>query len=487
MVMKLTDRGLVVRTSPLPGFEKLIPFDEIEAVETNGNGSGGAYIVRLAGAKPLKLTGAQARSFEKIVPELNEILDPAIARPDRELSGMEIENVVSALCAMRGFRPSVLLRFLAAQSVLHRATDLHFELIAGKYLVRVRIDGMLHDVAQIPEAVRGRLIAHLKNLAGLASYRRDIPQEGRITFNLDNQKSIEARFTTAPARGEESASLRFFDALRGGMSIESLGFSDTALNTFLELLHRPRGLILIAGPSSSGKTTAIYSALQYLMKGRRAGQRAVSLEDPIEYPLDCVAQIETAPDRGLTFDKLLSNVLRQDAEVIAIGEIRDTATAAIAIRAALTGHLILSTVHCGSAAEVPRRLINLGLNPQEVAEALTGATSQRLVRVICPDCKVEADIDEAMRRELNLPERLDRIYKGQGCKRCMGTGYLGRTVIAEVLKINDAVAGIIAENGAVGRIREEMMRQGNRDIYMDGLEKVAQAITTLEEIKRVLG
>ncbi|MCP4352655.1 MAG: type II/IV secretion system protein [Desulfobacterales bacterium] len=486
MVTKITDQGLVLQHLPLPVFRRLIPFDELEKVELIENRRQKQIIIHRAGTRPIVLKRLAPDLAEKIVSELNEILDPLIAKQDKALMFDETESITAALCSQRGIRPSVLLSFLINQAMFHRATDLHFEYMKSQYRARFRIDSILHDVAVIPESMKSRIVAYIKNEAGLIAYRRDIPQEGRLTFKQDRSDPVEMRLSIVPARGGESVVLRLFGALRGSLDLDSLGFSSKVRQEYGEILDKPRGMILLSGPSNSGKTTTIYASLQYLIKGPRAGERAVSLEDPVEFPIECASQIEVAPNKGLTFDSLLSNILRQDVEVIVVGEIRDATTAAIALRAALTGHLILSTVHCGRAAEVPRRLTDLGPGASEVAEAVTGVLTQRLLRVICPRCRTENPLTDAEQKNMQIPEWLNTVYKGQGCKYCMNTGYYGQTVIAELIQINDELAEMIRQNAPVSVIRQKADQLEMTGIRKDAFEKAAQGITSLEEIRRVL-
>lgn len=486
MVGRITDKGLVLQHLLLPGFGYFIPFDEIERVELVENKRRKKFIIHRAGNKPLVIKGLPSDSADKIASELNEILNPSLASQTDALLFDETESIVKTLCSQKGIRPSVLLSFLIDQAMFHRATDIHFEYMRSEYRVRFRIDGILHDTAVIPDNMKPRIVAYIKNKAGLIAYRRDLPQEGRLTHQSEGQNPMQIRISIVPAQGGESVVLRLFAALRGSLDLDSLGFSSKVRQGYGEILDRPRGLILLSGPSNSGKTTTIYSSLQYLMKGVRSGERALSLEDPIEFPLECATQIEVSPHKGLTFDSLLSNILRQDVEVIVVGEIRDNSTAAIALRAALTGHLILSTVHCGRAAEVPRRLTDLGLGAAEVSEAVAGVLTQRLLRVICPHCRIERPVTGMEQRALQIPGHADILYKGQGCKYCMNTGYKGQTVIAELIQINDQIAEMVRENVPVSVIRQEADQAGMPDIREDALEKVMQGITSLDEIRRVL-
>lgn len=488
MVIEIKEKGLRVGRISFPGLARTIPYEEIEGASWKQNGRKGKLIIERCGEKSLAIGGLGPERGQELSAQIKEIVNPSLARQERALSPIEIDKVMSELAERAGIRPSVVLAFLLDQARRLRATDIHLEHIRGQYQVRFRVDGMLLDVARVPDSLRSRLISHIKNAAGLASYRRDVPQEGRLTHAGDNNGTpMELRLSVIPAHGEESLVLRMFDALRGNLGISELGFSEQVLAEYSKILEKPRGMVLLSGPGSSGKTTTIYSSLRHMMEGQRKGQRAVSLEDPIEYPLSCLSQVEVAPHKGLTFDKLLANLLRQDAEVIVVGEIRDKTTASIALRAALTGHLILSTVHCGSAAEVPRRMIDLEGDPSLVAEGLTAVMAQRLVRNICPECKTIAESAHGKSLFRGIDDNIEESYYGKGCPYCLHTGYYGRTALAELLVNSPAISALIRERSPVSEVLEQAAYQGMRTMKEDGREKAAKGITTPEEVVRVLG
>ncbi len=486
MVAKVTDKGLVFQYAPLPGFRRVIPFDDIERVELLDHDGEPTLAVHRPGRDVLHVRNRPGDGVAELHAAIERVIDPPHARPGRALPFDELDALAARLFDARTSRPSVLLSFLLDQALLHRATDVHLVHLRSRYRVRFRVDGILHDVAAIPDPVRPRLIAHLKNAAGLASYRRDAPQEGRLTHASNGRKPVEIRLSVMPALGGESAALRLFTAPRDGLDLNNLGFSPELLKEYSRILEKPGGLILLTGPGNSGKSTTIYASLQRLMTGRRSGGCAISLEDPIEFPLDCATQIEVAPRRGLTFDKLLANALRQDVEIIAIGEIRDRETARIALRAALTGHTILSTVHCGRASEAPRRLIDLGLSAAEVSEAVTGVLAQRLMRVPCPRCRGERSVTAAEREALGAPDWLVSVHEGRGCPYCMNTGYHGRTAVAEFLAVTSRVAEATRENASPSLIRRAQADAGAPDIKSDAFLKAARGGVSLEEIRRVL-
>ncbi|MCP4687222.1 MAG: type II/IV secretion system protein [Desulfobacterales bacterium] len=486
MVAKVTDKGLVLQYAPLPGFRRVIPFDDIERVELLERGEKKELMVHRPGRDALKIGSGPGDAIEEIHSAIERVIDPPLARPGRALPFEELNGVVERLFEKRSGRASVLLAFLLDQALLHRATDVHLVYLRSRHRVRFRVDGILHDVARIPGEIWLRLAAHVKNAAGLASYRRDAPQEGRLTHASNGQKPVEIRLSVMPALGGESVALRLFTTPRNGLDLERLGFSSELLHDYIRTLEKPRGLILLTGPSNSGKSTTIYASVQHLMDGIRSGGCAISLEDPIEFPLDCATQIEVAPQRGLTFDKLLANALRQDIDIIAIGEIRDRETARIALRAALTGHLILSTIHCGHASEAPRRLIDLGLSAAETSEAVSGVLAQRLMRVLCPRCREERSVTDAEREARDVPEWLETVHESRGCTHCMNTGYRGRTAVAELLTITPEIAEATRENASPALIRRAQADAGINDIRTDAFLKASQGITSLKEIRRVL-
>lgn len=474
MLVSITDKGVLVRRLPLPGLGRLIPFDEIEGISGSGNGSSGGFTLFVAGGRPLRVKGMPEKEAARIVEAVSLAVDPPLSRQDGPLGLDGFREAAGWLCSQAGARPGPFLRFLLDQAVFLRASDVHLLSGEGEAALRLRIDGMLLDMAGIPKEMAGRLLALAKNRAGLASYRHDTPQEGAFSHEGPGGKAVWVRVSAVPARGGESLVLRLFTQLADG-DLGSLGFGRKSLGRYTGLIEKPGGLVVLSGPSASGKTTTLYASLRHLMEGPKKGLRAVTLEDPVEHPLACATQTEVAEHKGLGFDRLLGAALRQDVNVILVGEVRDRATAKIALTAALTGHLILTTAHCARACQVPRRLSDLGMEPAGLAEALSGAMAQRLVRVLCPKCKKP---DPAAGPGAFLPV---------GCPGCMGTGFSGRTALAECLVADPGISEMLRE-GAAEPLLERTARDGGMvTLAEDAGEKVRRGLTCPEEIKRVLG
>jgi type II secretory ATPase GspE/PulE/Tfp pilus assembly ATPase PilB-like protein len=377
-----------------------------------------------------------------------------------------------------------LLDFLLAQAAHHGASDVHIEPFPGVLRVRYRLDGGLADVAEIPLLWLPRLFARLKILAGLAIYRSDIPQEGRTAVYLTD-RTVDVRVTLLPTLHGEKAVLRLFDPGRSLLRLDQLGMGAGPRAAWEALLQQPQGMLLLTGPSNHGKTTTMYASLQHLHEHRRDLSNLCTVEDPVEYDLRVVNQTQVNNAAGLTFAAGLRTVLRQDPEVIMIGEIRDEETAEIAVRAGLTGHLILSTVHAPSAAGVFARLVDLGCPPFLVASAVTGVLAQRLVRTLCPDCREPAPPTPEQQERLGVRPGEGSWSAGRGCEQCGGTGYRGRTGLFQLLRVDDSVRAGILAGETTGELEQ---RAGvERGLWPDALEKAAAGAISLAEAARVLG
>jgi type II secretory ATPase GspE/PulE/Tfp pilus assembly ATPase PilB-like protein len=377
------------------------------------------------------------------------------------------------------------LDFLLAQAAHHRASDIHIEPFPTDLRVRYRLDGVLADVAQIPLLWQPRLFARLKILADLAIYRQDVPQEGRLAVHMED-RTVDVRATLLPTLHGEKAVLRLFDPARSLLSLEQLGMSEAMRGAWERLLQQPQGMLLLTGPSNHGKTTTLYASLAYLHANRRDLSNLCTVEDPVEYDLRVVNQTQVNNAVGLTFANGLRTVLRQDPEVIMIGEIRDEETAGIAVRAGLTGHLILSTVHAPSAAGVFARLVDLDTEPFLVASAVSAVLAQRLVRTICPDCREPAEPGPLLRERLGLQrDEAGDWSRGAGCAACAGTGYRGRTGVFQLLEVNDAVREGVLAGKTTGEL--ERLAGAADGLRSDALAKAAAGLISLDEVSRVLG
>lgn len=383
---------------------------------------------------------------------------------------------------------SRLVERIIRDAVARGATDVHLNPTNSGLAVRFRQDGILRDVETLDSSVKESLVARIKVLSNLIVYKRNVPQDGRVVRDIGLGKdSIELRVTTFPTIHGEKVAIRIFDSSRVLLSLENLGFSEKLNAGLLRLLDNPQGTILLTGPSSSGKTTTIYAALRWLRKSKGAMTNIVTVEDPVEFDLKDISQTQIEPAMGLTFAVALRSILRQDPEVIVIGEVRDAETAQIAIEAGLTGHLVITTIHCGQAAGVFTRLLEMDVEPFLVASSVTGVLSQRLVRLVCPKCAEEYAPSEHLLREFRIGAGEDaRFRQGRGCEHCNGTGYVGRTAIGELLVVTEEINDMILKRARTGDLAREAAREGMETLEKDGLTKAREGKTTLEELYRVL-
>ncbi|PSS64593.1 type IV-A pilus assembly ATPase PilB [Shewanella algae] len=365
------------------------------------------------------------------------------------------------------------------------ASDLHFEPYEKRYRIRFRIDGILHEVSEPPISLSGRISARLKVMSKLDIAERRVPQDGRIKMRLSRNKSIDFRVSTLPTLWGEKIVMRILDSSSAQLGIEKLGYEEDQKQAYLEMLARPQGMILVTGPTGSGKTVSLYTGLNILNTEERNISTA---EDPVEINLEGVNQVHINPKAGLTFASALRSFLRQDPDVVMVGEIRDLETAEIAIKAAQTGHLVLSTLHTNSSAETLTRLLNMGVPGYNIASSVNLIIAQRLARRLCPECRQPEDIPEHELLQLGFTQQqIDTgftPYKPCGCEFCSG-GYKGRVGIYEVMKMSDEIARTIMEGGNSLQIAATAKQQGMRDLRLSGLLKVIQGVTSIAEINRV--
>ncbi|MGS0682441.1 type IV-A pilus assembly ATPase PilB [Shewanella sp. 125m-7] len=365
------------------------------------------------------------------------------------------------------------------------ASDLHFEPYEKRYRIRFRIDGILHEVSEPPVNLSNRISARLKVMSKLDIAERRVPQDGRIKMKLSRTKSIDFRVSTLPTIWGEKIVMRILDSSSAQLGIEKLGYEDDQRLLYEEMLQKPQGMILVTGPTGSGKTVSLYTGLNILNTEERNISTA---EDPVEINLEGVNQVHINLKAGLTFASALRSFLRQDPDVVMVGEIRDLETAEIAIKAAQTGHLVLSTLHTNSAAETLTRLINMGVPGYNIASSVNLIIAQRLSRRLCPNCKAPETIpaEELLKLGFNQ-EQVDAgitPHKPVGCDLCSG-GYKGRVGIYEVMKMSDEIARTIMEGGNSLQILKQAKSQGMRDLRDSGLLKVIQGVTSIAEINRV--
>ncbi|MER3475100.1 MAG: type II secretion system protein GspE [Armatimonadota bacterium] len=369
-----------------------------------------------------------------------------------------------------------LVNLLLLDAVNGRASDIHLEPRRTHMEVRYRIDGELQHVRNIPRQLMAACISRIKVMADMDIAERRIPQDGRITIKVEGRQ-VDLRVSTLPIQYGERVVMRVLDRDRNIRRLEELGFAPRNLMTFRWLLQQPNGIILVTGPTGSGKTTTLYAALR---KIQSVSRNIITCEDPIEYELEGINQSNVNEKAGLTFAAQLRAILRQDPDVVLVGEIRDQETAEIACRAAMTGHLVLSTLHTNDAVSAIPRLIDMGVEPFLISSALAGVVAQRLVRVICPHCK--RGYEPSLTEIQVLGRMVDKLYRGGGCSACGGRGYLGRISVHEILVVDDDIRELTVKHVPSSQILEAARRKGMVPMSQDGIEKVVQGITTLEEV-----
>jgi general secretion pathway protein E len=379
-----------------------------------------------------------------------------------------------------------LLNAILQQAVKERASDIHIEPYEKELDVRMRVDGILHRVLAPPKIIQDALISRVKIMANLDIAEKRLPQDGRIRL-LIGGRDIDIRVSIIPTTFGERAVLRLLDRKQGLIGLWEVGLDSKDGQRLEELLTRTNGIILVTGPTGSGKTTTLYAALNRVHTEEK---NIITVEDPVEYQLKGIGQIHVNPKIGLTFASGLRSILRQDPDVIMVGEIRDVETAEIAIQASLTGHLVLSTLHTNDAPSAIVRLIDMGVEPFLVASSLMAVVAQRLVRVVCPHCRTDYTPSEIERSYYQNSPLLPAdgafsLYRGKGCGKCQGSGYLGRTGIFETLIITDSVRQRISDKIDSQSVKNAAVAQGMRTLRADGFEKALKGVTTVEEVLRV--
>ena len=372
------------------------------------------------------------------------------------------------------------------QAIRERASDIHLEPDEMALRVRFRIDGFLYESLTLPKQIHLSLTSRIKILAEMDIAETRLPQDGNFNVKME-KRSFEVRVSTFPTIYGENVVLRILDQTSSLFKLEDLGFSDELLNACKQLMRRPNGIFLVTGPTGTGKTTTLYAFLN-LINSRE--KNIITIEDPVEYRLPLIRQTQINPKAGITFATGLRSILRQDPDVIMIGEIRDRDTSEIAHQAALTGHLVLSTLHTNDAPEAITRLMDIGVEPYLISSSIIGVLAQRLVRMICPACKTSYPADPNLLSELGEETSKSKepftLHRGKGCKNCKQSGYWGRTGIFELLFVNERIKQLIAEKASTQVIREAAKKTiGMISLREDGLRKVLKGITTLEEVDRV--
>ena len=374
---------------------------------------------------------------------------------------------------------------ILVNAIKSSASDIHVEPYENSLRVRYRVDGVMYTVMNLPIKIRAALTSRLKIMSKLDIAERRLPQDGRIKLKLGKKRDIDFRVSVLPCLFGEKTVLRILDKANLQVDLTKLGFEQAALDDFMEALNKPFGMILVTGPTGSGKTTTLYSALNYLNK---ADANIMTAEDPVEFNFMGINQVHVREDIGLTFAAALRSFLRQDPDIIMVGEIRDFETAEISVKAALTGHLVLSTLHTNDAPGTVSRLLNMGIEPFLVSSAVVLIMAQRLARRICAQCKEVEKVPVTALVKLGFSEEVASkltCHKGKGCPACNNTGYKGRVALYEVMPVKDELKELILEGASSAELKRAAIRLGMKSLRMSGLTKVAEGVTTIEEVMRV--
>ncbi len=377
-----------------------------------------------------------------------------------------------------------LVNLLVSGAIKDRASDIHVEPYSGSLKIRYRIDGILYDILSLPRRIQSPLVSRIKIMAKLNIAEKRLPQDGRIEIKIAD-RLVDIRVSVIPTAFGERVVLRLLDKTANILKLADLGMHDERIKLLNKLIKSPYGIILVTGPTGSGKTTTLYAALSTI---NRPEINIITIEDPIEYQMDGVGQIQVNPKIDLTFAAGLRSIVRQDPDVILIGEIRDRETAEIAIQSSLTGHLVFSTLHTNDAASAVTRLIDMGIEPFLVTSSIVAIIAQRLVRVLCPHCKEVYVPDEESLSNLGLDRSVLKnniFYRKKGCNLCMQTGFRGRSAIFEILIVDEEIKRLVLKTSDANQINELGIKQGMITLQKDGIDKVLSGITTIEEVLRV--
>ncbi len=377
-----------------------------------------------------------------------------------------------------------LVNLILAEAINRGASDIHVEPYEKKYRVRYRVDGVMYDFMQPPIKLKAALSSRLKIMAELDIAERRLPQDGRIKLKIGN-KAIDLRVSTLPTLFGEKIVMRILDKSNLQLDLTKLGFEEKALNDFREAIESPFGMVLVTGPTGSGKTTSLYSALSTVNK---VDVNIMTAEDPVEYNLDGINQVHMHEEIGLTFAAALRSFLRQDPDIIMVGEIRDFETAEIAVKAALTGHLVLSTLHTNDAPSTVSRLLNMGIEPFLVASSVILILAQRLARKICTQCIEQEQVPEQALLKIGFTKEEAasvKVMKGKGCSNCSDTGYKGRIALYEVMPLKEEMKDLVLEGASAGELKKTAIRLGMTTLRRAGLNKVKEGVTSIEEVMRV--
>lgn len=418
------------------------------------------------------LIGVADEDFDSLVSGAVETVE-VVEEPREDLYTAEVEAPIVKL-----------VNGLLIKAVKLGVSDIHIEPYEKSFRVRYRLDGVLRKAMGLPLKIRNAVISRIKIMSNLDIAERRLPQDGRIKMRIGKSREMDFRVSVLPTLWGEKVVLRLLDKSNLQLDMTKLGFEERQLKDFKEAIHRPFGMVLVTGPTGSGKTTTLYSALAEL---NTEADNIMTAEDPVEFNLMGINQVQVHEEIGLNFAAALRSFLRQDPDIIMVGEIRDFETAEIAIKAALTGHMVLSTLHTNDAPSTINRLLNMGIEPFLVASATNLILAQRLARRICPKCKEEVKVPAKALIDLGIPEEeLDgiHVYKGRGCDNCLGTGYKGRIALYEVMPVGDEIKELILIGASANEIKKEAIRLGMLSLRQSGILRMKEGITTIEEVIR---
>jgi len=420
-----------------------------------------------------KFYGTQTSTLDRIVEDLE----------GGDMGGEDLEDV-EHLKDLASEAPVIrLVNLIMSRAVESRASDIHIEPFERDLKVRYRVDGVLSDEESPPKKLKAAIISRIKIMARLNIAERRLPQDGRIKIKVMG-RDIDLRVSTLPTMYGESVVMRILDKSNTQIyDLKKLGFSSRMHEQFENLISRPHGIILVTGPTGSGKTTTLYAALTQI---NQPDKKIVTIEDPVEYQINGINQIHVNPKIGLTFAAGLRSIVRQDPDVIMVGEMRDLETAEIGIRAALTGHVVFSTLHTNDAPSAIARLVDMGAEDYLLASSILGVLAQRLIRVICPHCKEEQPMEKSVLEEIGFPlDAKTRLYQGKGCKECGQTGFQGRVAIFELMLMDEEIRRLTIANADALELTKAAIKAGMITLRDDGFEKVKQGVTTISEVLRV--
>jgi general secretion pathway protein E len=443
--------------------------------------------LKVATAADVSVYGCDAKALDDYLSKFFEQETQNINRIIEDIGGIEFlreeEEDVGHLKDLASEAPIIrLVNMLITRAVEGRASDIHIEPFEDELKVRYRIDGVLHDIESTPQRLQAAIVSRIKIMAKLNIAERRLPQDGRIRLKV-GASEIDLRVSTIPILHGESVVMRILRKEGIVIDLDTLGFPPDTRTLFEQLIRKPNGIFLVTGPTGSGKTTTLYGALD---KINSPDKKIITVEDPVEYQLKGVNQIQVKAQIGLNFANTLRHIVRQDPDIIMIGEIRDLETAEMAIQSALTGHLVFSTLHTNDAPSAITRLLDMGVENFLLSSTVRGILAQRLVRVICPVCKkVDSSVADLEELKLFGIDSALTLYNGKGCEHCSFTGYYGRSGIFELLVVDDDIRKLILKNADSNQIRRAAKENGMRTLLEDGAEKIKAGVTTLSEILRV--